>query len=74
MNACWLEMLSMNGFITSFVAKLKINPNVMEMGNAGRAFFHMASRSSVRHKPYKKTNNNMRKLLSIPAVCKMTRL
>lgn len=51
MNACWLDILSMNGLTSSLVAKLNISPNVMDMGKAGRAFLYIASNSRVRHRP-----------------------
>jgi len=38
MKACWLERLSMNGLTSSVVAKLKMSPNVIDMGKAGKAF------------------------------------
>lgn len=38
MKACWLERLSMNGLTSSAVAKLKMSPNVIDIGKAGKAF------------------------------------
>jgi len=33
-----------------------MSPNVIEMGRAGNAFLKMASKSSVRHRPWNRIN------------------
>lgn len=51
MKTCCEVNSSRNGFITKLVAKQKIKPNVMEIGNAGKAFRQTANNNNVKHKP-----------------------
>lgn len=43
----------MKGLHIALVTKQKNRPKNMDMGNAGNAFRHIASRTNVRHKPTK---------------------
>ena len=71
MKTCSLDIASMKGLTKPDVAKLKMSPNAMLMGKAGKAFRKMAKSSSVKQRPIKIAMKQANVVFQSPALWKI---